>query len=236
MKKYLYTAIIFMFATSLFAEHPSASLESQNLKQEKVEADLLKNVSFNLLIEDRIFSNRESQTLLKLQADTMLTEKLSLWGGVWLRDTVPVYHDENNIIIDNASKYINYIDIFAGLSYSLHRYFSPYMFIEEFIDRSHDSTVTGSFVSIGFSGTLYDEGKHNLSYFTEQYYTLNTYELDNWRLWGTETAMKYRYSIYEQTSLYIQAVWNTDSDEEGYGVHGYADGIYSTRLGIQVDF
>jgi len=193
------------------------------------------NWNFNLLMEERIFSDKTSQTLLKIQTDTMLTDKISLWGAVWLRDKLPVYRDaEDHSPL--SSDYINYVDMYVGMSYSLHKYFSPYFFFEEFADRGHESTVYGSFLAVGFSGTLYNEGKHNISYYTENYYTLNTYELENWNLWGTESAMKYKYSIYEQTQLYIQAVWNTDSDSEGYGVHGYADGIYSTRLGIQVNF
>jgi len=191
--------------------------------------------NFNILMEERIFSDKTSQTLLKLQADHMITDKLGFFGGIWLRDKLPVYADSHHLA--GESDYINYIDMYAGLSYSLHQYFNPYFFYEEYNDRAHEATQWGGFLATGFSGTLYNEGKHNLSYFTEWYTTLNTYELDNWRLWGTESALKYKYSIYEQTQLYIQAVWNTDSDENGeYGLHGYADGIYSTRLGIQVNF
>ena len=190
--------------------------------------------NFNILMEERIFSDQTSQTLLKIQTDRMLTDKLGFFGAIWLRDKLPVYTDTHHLA--GESDYINYIDIYAGLSYSLHQYFNPYFFYEEYNDRGHETTQWGGFLATGFSGTLYNEGKHNLSYFTEWYTTLNTYELDNWRLWGTESALKYKYSIYEQTQLYIQAVWNTDSDEEGYGVHGYSDGIYSTRLGIQVNF
>ena len=190
--------------------------------------------NFNILMEERIFSDQTSQTLLKIQTDRMLTDKLGFFGAIWLRDKLPVYADTHHLA--GESDYINYIDIYAGLSYSLHQYFNPYFFYEEYNDRAHETTQWGGFLATGFSGTLYNEGKHNLSYYTEWYTTLNTYELDNWRLWGTESTLKYKYSIYEQTQLYIQAVWNTDSDEEGYGVHGYADGIYSTRLGIQVNF
>ena len=232
MKKLSLIAATLLLGTSLYAEGDSeAAVE---------ETEVASSWNFNLLLEERVFSDKTSQTLLKLQTDTMLTEKLTLWGGLWLRDTLPVYYDEH-ILIDNAftdegSKYINYVDIFVGLAYSVHKYFNPYVFIEEYIDRGHEEALYGSFSAIGFSGTLYNEGKHNVGYFTEWYYTLNTYDLENWNLWGTETAVKYKYSIYDKTQLYIQGVWNTDSDAEGYGVHGYSDGIYSTRLGIQVNF
>ena len=230
MKKFSLLASAILLSTSLYA---SGDAEEAVVVEEETSA--LSNWNFNLLMEERIFSDKTSQTLLKIQTDTMLTEKLSLWGAVWLRDKLPVYHDAG--VLTNNSDYINYVDIYAGMSYSLYKYFNPYFFLEQYIDRAHDSTSYGNFLATGFSGTLYSEGKHNLSYYTEWYTTVNTYELDNWHLWGTESAMKYKYSIYEQTQLFIQAVWNTDSDANGeYGLHGYSEGIYSTRLGIQVNF
>ena len=227
MKKLSRIVATLLLGTSLYAEG--------DIKEAVEETATASSWNFNLLIEERVFSDKTSQTLLKIQTDTMLTEKLNLWGGLWLRDTLPIYRDTHDHT-PLSSDYINYVDIFVGLSYSVHQYFNPYVFIEEYIDRGHKEALHGSFLAYGFSGTFYNEGKHNLSYFTEWYSTLNTYELDNWHLWGTESAMKYKYSIYDKTQLYIQAVWNTDSDAEGYGVHGYADGIYSTRLGIQVNF
>ena len=226
MKKSSLIVATLLLCTSLYA--------GGDIEAAAEETTAVSSWNFNLLMEERVFSDKTSQTLLKLQADTMLTEELTLWGGVWLRDKLPVYTDPSHL--SGESEYINYVDIFVGLSYSLHKYFNPYVFIEEYIDRGHETNQYGSFSAIGFSGTLYNEGKHNVGYFTEWYYTLNTYDLENWNLWGTETAVKYKYTIYENTQLYIQGVWNTDSDDEGYGVHGYTDGIYSTRLGIQVNF
>ena len=228
MKKLSLIAAAMLLGSSLYASGDTEEVT-------ETETSAFSNWNFNLLMEERVFSDKTSQTLLKIQTDTMLTEKISLWGAIWLRDKLPVYTDEHDLLT-GESDYINYVDIYAGMSYSLHQYFSPYFFIEQFIDRGHIDTLYGNFLATGFSGTLYNEGKHNISYYTEWYTTINTYELDNWNLWGTESAIKYKYSIYEQTQLYVQAVWNTDSDAEGYGVHGYSEGIYSTRLGIQVNF
>jgi hypothetical protein len=192
--------------------------------------------NFNLLIEERVVSDKTSQTLLKLQADTYLTEKLSFFGGVWLRDQLPVYVLQSHPHIAGDSDYINYVDIYGGLNYELYQYFNPYLFIEAYYDRPEPEDQWGTFAAVGFGGTLYSEGKHDLSYYTEWYITLDTYDLESGRYWASESAMKYKYKIYDKTSLYLQAVWNTDVDEEGYGVPGYSDGTYSTRLGIQVDF
>lgn len=227
MKKLALTTATLLLSTVLYAE---TGVE----ETVEIETAVASNWNFNLILEERVSSDKSSQTLIKIQTDTMLTEKISLFGAIWLRDKLPVYHDKGTLT--DESEYINYVDLYVGMSYSLHQYFSPYFFFEQYIDRGHIDTEYGNFLATGFSGTLLNEGKHNISYYTEWYTTVNTYELDNWHLWGTESALKYKYSIYDKTQLYLQAVWNTDSNDEGYGVHGYSEGTYSTRLGIQVNF
>jgi hypothetical protein len=231
MKKLSIITAVMLLGATLHAE------ESVDTAVDTAEsASILKNWNFNILIEDRIFSDKTSQTLLKLQADTSVTEKISFFSGVWLRDQLPVYAIDTHPHLDGKSEYINYVDIFAGLSYDLHQYFNPYIFLEVYYDKPDPTNQWGTFAAAGFSGTLYSENKHNISYYTEWYFTLDTYDLDAGKFWATESALKYKYNIYEQTALYVQAVWNTDTDEDGYGLTGYSDGIYSTRVGIQIDF
>jgi len=227
MKKLSLITATMLLSVALYGE------ESVNTNES---ASLLQNWNFNVLIEERVFSDETSQTLLKLQTDTSITDKISFFSAIWFRDQVPVYTLGAHPELLDKSEYIEYVDIFAGISYSMHQYFSPYVFLEAYYDRPILDNQWGSFAAIGFSGTLYDEEKHNISYYTEWYFTLDTYELDAGKFWSTESAIKYKYNIYEQTALYVQAVWNTDTDEEGYGVSGYSEGIYSTRIGIQVDF
>jgi hypothetical protein len=229
MKHFSLIAATLLLGTSLYAEDTA------------ITGDVVSSESdwnFNVLIEERISSDNSSQTLLKLQAGRNITDKLSFFSGIWLRDKLPFYFNETHQgEYEKAdSEYINYIDIYAGLSYNLHQYFNPYFFYEVYYDRPHESDEWGGFLALGFSGTLYNENKHNISYYSEFYYTLGTYDLDNFNYWSSETALKYKYSIYEKTALYIQAVWNTDQDAEGYGIHDFSEGTYSTRLGIQVDF
>jgi len=231
MKKYSLIATALLLGTSLYAEDTA------------ITGDVVTATdwNFNVLIEERIASDKTSQTLLKLQAGTNITDKLSFFSGLWLRDKLPFYFsqvklDEADVYYQqNGSDYINYVDLYGGLSYNLHQYFNPYFFFEVYYDRP-DADQWGSFLALGFSGTLYSEGKHNVSYYSEFYYTVDTYDLDSFNYWSSETALKYKYSIYEKTALYIQAVWNTDQDDAGYGVHDFSEGTYSTRLGIQVDF
>jgi hypothetical protein len=226
-KKLLLMSTILLGGMRLVAGEAGDTVES---------ASALQEWNFNMLFEERIFSDKTSQTVLKLQTDSSLTEKISIFGALWLRDTLPIYARDVHPHLAGESEYVNYVDMFAGLSYDLLDYFSPYIFVEAYYDRPDPENQWGTFSAIGFSGTLYNEGKHKLSYYTEWYFTLNTYDLDAWRFWSTESAVKYKYKIYDKTSLYLQAVWNTDTDAEGYGVPGYSEGIYSTRLGIQVYF
>ena len=217
-----------LLGTSVYAEETPKTTEEPVTEETTVSA--FENWNFNVALEERISSDRSSQTLLKLGADTAVTDKISFFAAIWLRDQLPFYVDEekhHHKIGD--SDYINYVDMFAGLSYSLHQYFNPYAFYEVYYDRPEIDNQWGGFAALGFSGTLYNEEKHNISYYTEWYITLNTYDLDNFELWGTESALKYKYNIYDKTGLYVQGVWNTaDMD--------YSDGTYSTRFGIQVDF
>ena len=217
-----------LLGTSVYAEETPKTAEESVTEETTVSA--FENWNFNVALEERISSDRSSQTLLKLQTDTAVTDKISFFAAIWLRDQLPFYVDEekhHHKIGD--SDYINYVDMFAGLSYSLHQYFNPYAFYEVYYDRPEIDNQWGGFASLGFSGTLYNEEKHNLSYYTEWYMTLNTYDLDDFELWGTESAVKYKYNIYDKTGLYVQGVWNTEDTD-------YSDGTYSTRIGIQVDF
>jgi len=244
-------AVALLFSTSLYAEHEHEEKEiiADRGEIERIDTkSLFEDVNFQVLLEERIQPEQtrkgttygfDSRTLLKFQADTMLTEKISLWGAIWLRDK------QSN----NNSDYIDYVDLYVGMSYSLHQYFSPYFFFERYYDKwvpenkyTGKQDNWGGFLALGFSGSLYNEGRHSISYYTEWYLSveMNSYNgtgnIDNFNLWSTESAVKYSFKIYENTTLYLQPVWNTNSNEQGYGVHGYSDGVYSTRFGIQVAF
>ena len=256
MNKLSLLAATLLLSTSLYAEHEH---EEKSIIADRGEIEivdtksLFENVNFQVLIEERIQPKQsrkgtdygfDSRTLLKFQADTMITDKLSLWGAIWLRDKQS----------DNNSQYIDYVDMYAGMSYSVHKYFSPYFFFERYYDKwmpANNATGKidhwGSFFALGFSGSLYSQGRHSIGYYTEWYYSMemNGYtgqgNVENFNLWSTESAIKYSFKIYENTTLYVQPVWNTnqydDVEKGGYlGTHGYTDGYYSTRFGIQVGF
>jgi len=227
MKNSLWIVTPLLFAVTLYAEEPSGTVETDSP---------FEGWSSNVQIEERIFSDETSQTLLKFQTVKSLTEKISFFGGVWFRDQLPVYAAKSHPHLAGESDYVNYIDLYGGLWYDLSRYFNPYFFIEAYYDKPDPSDQWGTFGAIGFDGTLYSEGRHDISYYTERYYTIDTYQLESGKYWASESAVKYKYKIYKKTTLYLQAVWNTDLDEEGYGVSSYSEGIYSSRFGIQVDF
>jgi len=174
----------------------SSFLTADDTLKTENEESVASKWNFNVLIEDRIFSDKTSQTLLKLQTDTDIAENLSFFGALWLRDQVPVYVRDDYPHLAESSDYINYSDIYAGIIYTKWRYFEPYAFFEEYYERASLGDKWGNFAAVGFGGTLYDEGKHNISYYTEAYYSISVIGHDGFDLWSTETAAKYKYKIY----------------------------------------
>lgn len=199
-------------------------------------ASSLQAIDYNILMEERVNSERKSQTLLKFQLGHAITDDLYFFSALWLRDQLPILYEHNGggLYAPANSEYINFIDLYGGLSYSLASWFSPYFFYEQYYDNS--AHETDFFVAIGFSGTVFDSGNHNVGYFSELYGARNSNNsLDGFGIFGSETAAKYKYAIYDkQAALYIQAVWNTDAAYTD--TYKLVDGYYSTRFGIQLNF
>ena len=199
-------------------------------------ASALDAVDFNILMEERVDSRKESQTVLKFQAGDAIIENLYFFSGLWLRDKLPIIDEDNHLgnLVTSDSEYINFVDLYGGLSYSFVSWFQLYGFYEVYYDRTGDSL--GTFTALGFSGTAIDIGNHNIGYFSELYLAKDSnVNADGYGIFGSESALKYKYSIYNKNvALYIQAVWNTDAEHtEKYRL---LDGYYSTRFGIQLNF
>ena len=196
----------------------------------------LQAVDYSILMEERVNAERKSQTLLKAQAGFAITDDLYFFSGLWLRDQLPIIyeHNEDNVLLSSKSEYINFIDLYGGVQYSLVSWFQPYSFYEVYYARTSDSF--GTFLAVAFAGTALDMGNHNVSYYSELYLAKDSNPTaDGYGIYGSETAAKYKYSIYDKNAaLYIQAVWNTDASYTD--TYKLVDGYYSTRLGIQLNF
>ena len=193
-------------------------------------------VDYSILMEERVDSRKSSQTVLKFQAGNAITENLYFFSGLWLRDKLPIIYEDNHLgnPVAGASEYINFVDLYGGLSYSFVSWFQLYGFYEVYYDRTGDSF--GGFTALGFSGTVFDMGNHNIGYFSELYLAKNSDNTaDGYGIFGSESAIKYKYGIYDKNAaLYIQAVWNTDAQyTQQYRLQ---DGYYSTRFGVQLNF
>jgi len=198
---------------------------------------VLNAVDFNILMEERVDSRKSSQTVLKFQAGDAITENLYFFSGLWLRDKLPIVYEDNlhgSGLIAGDSEYVNFVDLYGGLSYSFVSWFQLYGFYEVYYDRTGDSF--GTFTALGFSGTVIDMGNHNIGYFSELYLAKDSNSnADGYGIFGSESALKYRYAIYDKNAaLYIQAVWNTDAEHTQQ--YRLLDGYYSTRFGIQLNF
>ena len=193
-------------------------------------------VDYNILMEERVDSRKSSQTVLKFQAGNAITENLYFFSGFWLRDKLPIIYEDNHLgnPVAGDSEYINFMDLYGGLSYSFVSWFQLYGFYEVYYDRTGHSF--GTFIAFGFSGTILDMGNHNIGYFSELYLAKDSDKTaDGYGIFGSESAIKYKYGIYDKNAaLYIQAVWNTDAQyTQQYRLQ---DGYYSTRFGVQLNF
>jgi len=200
-------------------------------------ASALNAIDYNILTEERVDSRKSSQTVLKFQAGDTITENLYFFSALWLRDKLPIVYEDNlhgNGFTQSDSEYVNFVDLYGGLSYSFVNWFQLYGFYEVYYDRTGDSL--GTFTALGFSGTILDQGNHSIGYFSELYLSKNSNKTaDGYGIFGSESALKYKYSIYDKNAaLYIQAVWNTDAEYTQQ--YRLLDGYYSTRFGVQLNF
>ena len=196
----------------------------------------LNAVDLNILMEERVDSRKSSQTVLKFQAGQAITDDLYFFSGLWFRDKLPIIYADNGLggLEAENSYYINFVDLYGGLQYSLTSWFAPYTFYEEYYDHTNDTF--GGFLAFGFGGSAYDNGNHNVSYFSEIYFAENSNaSADAFGIFGSESALKYKYGIYDKNAaLYVQAVWNTDATYTQQS--NLLDGYYSTRFGVQLNF
>ena len=175
------------------------------------------DINSAIFFEERVNQDYSSQTVLKLYVSKEYKEDFTLWGFIWLHDQVPFR--ENS---DTQSQYIEFVDIFLGISWNLWDYFEPYLFYDKYYNRSID--YSSSYFAIGFDSILFHQSKHKLHYYFELYSEPKNGNMD---YFGGESGLEYSYEIYKHTSLYCLPVWNQDQTHTN---------IYSFRYGIKVDF
>ena len=192
-------------------------------------------MDYAILMEERVSADRSSQSVIKFQAGSTITDEFYFFSGLWFRDKLPIiYEDNGRGDISNYSEYINFIDLYGGVEYSFSSWLASYTFYEQYYDRTADNL--DFFITFGLSGTLYDDTNQNVSYFSELYLARDSnVNADAFGVFGSESALKYRYKVYDQQAvLYLQAVWNTDAAYTNQAQ--LFDGYYSTRFGIQLNF
>lgn len=222
-------------------------IEAHSEEFEKVSADAKSPWSYNVALEGRVRSEQTNnghkngavkQLLTKVGFNYTVNDEIGIFGSAWARTRHSDGWTTNN-------DFVTAVDLFVGAYYSVNQYISPYFFLERYVDMeegqhsdgSINDTMLSDFGAIGVSGTLWKSGKHAVSYYAEYYFSLGKQEgdyaldfPDNFDEYGSETAVKYSYSIYEQTSLYIQPTWYV------YGNKGYSRGVFEPRFGISVAF
>jgi len=124
-----------------------------------------------------------------------------------------------------------------GAYYSVNQYFTPYVFGLTYFDNElDDNNMQTSFGAVGFSGTAWksESGKQSLSYYAEYYFGIGQDEYGDYADWwdaaGSETAVKYSYSIYDNTSIYYQPTWYVFADR------AFTKGCVEHRFGLKVTF
>jgi len=187
-----------------------------------------------------------NQLVTKLGFGYTINDDWSIFGAAWLRHRVQSGDMEPDPITGIwTDKYnddmINAGDLMIGVYYSLNQYVNPYVFWCDYYDgtggskskKDGDTKFWSGFGAVGIDGTLWSSGKHAFGYYTEYYFGLGDedgYGTENWAQYGSETALKYTYTIYDHTSLYYQPTWMTG------GEHGPSNGYLEHRYGIKVTF
>jgi len=232
------------------ASHDYIEVHSEEF--EKAHDDAKSPWSYSVAMEGRIraeqthngsSSGAVKQLLTKVGFNYTVNDNIGIFGSAWARTRHSDGWTTNNDFVTAA-------DLFVGAYYSVNQYLSPYVFFERYIDMENgqhtddagnptyiNDTMISDFGAIGVSGTLWKSGKHSVSYYAEYYFALGTQEgdyaidfPDNFDEYGSETAVKYSYALYEHTSLFIQPTWYV------YGNKGYSRGVFEPRFGISVSF
>jgi hypothetical protein len=246
MKKLsLIAAMLLLASNTSFAEESEVAITTptttRHIEAHSVELDEAKvgaeqEWTLKLSAEGRVRPETNvNQFLTKFDFGYTLSEDFSLFASVWLRNRQQDGYTTN-------TNFLTAGDFFVGVYYDLYKYINPYAFYEMYLDgekgdwNTYDSVWSG-FGAVGIGGTLYSEGKHSVSYYVEYYFALGTqeggYAVDfenNFDQYGSESALKYTYSVYDKTSLYVQPTWYT------YGPAGLSDGVFEARFGISVAF
>jgi len=241
----LITALLLLMSTSSFAEETNATatittpvehIEAHSVELDEASVGAMKAWTFKLSAEGRVRPKTDvNQFLTKLDFGYTLTEDFSLFAAAWLRNRQQAGYTTN-------TNFATAGDFFVGVYYDLHKYVNPYVFYEMYLDAekgdwNNYKSVWSDFGAIGIGGTLYSEGKHSIGYYAEYYFALGTQEggyaedfKNNFDQYGSEIALKYTYTVYDKTSIYIQPVWYT------YGTTKLDDGVFEARFGISVAF
>jgi hypothetical protein len=246
MKKLsLIAALLLLTSNTSFAEEneveitaPTATrhIEAHSIELDEAKVGADQEWTLKLSAEGRVRPETDvNQFLTKFDFGYTINEDFSLFASVWLRNRQQAGYTTN-------TNFLTAGDFFVGVYYDLNKYINPYAFYEMYLDgekgdwNNYESVWSG-FGAIGIGGTLYSEGKHSISYYTEYYFALGKQEggyaddfQNNFDQYGSETALKYTYAVYDKTSIYIQPVWYT------YGTTKLDDGVFEARFGISVAF
>lgn len=252
MKRLSLITAALLISTSLYAD---GDLQLPVIEHEHgvdVNASDSSALTYGFSLEGRIrpeqtnngFKNAQvNQFLTKIGFNYEINPKVGVFGSVWARS-------RNSPGWTTNDDYITAVDIFVGAYYNVHKYFNPYVFLERYVDSEYgqhtddagnptytNDRLISDFGAIGFSGTAWKSGKHSISYYAEYYFSLGKqdgdYALDfpdTFDEYGSETAVKYSYKIYDNTTLYLQPTWYV------YGNKGYSKGVMEPRFGITIGF
>lgn len=198
--------------------------------------------NFSLGLEGRIRPQQNNagqpngqvnQLITKTGFNYAINDKVGIFGAAWFRSRQSFNYDGS--VYTTNDDFITGMDFMMGVYYSINQYFTPYIFALTYKDRElADNHLTTNFGAIGFSGTAYNSGKHAISYFAEYYYGLGKDDYGVYPEWfdaaGSETAVKYTYTIYDNVYLHYQPTWYV------FGNRQYDQGVIEHRFGIAVSF
>ena len=239
MKKLsLIMAVSLLFGTLLYAD---GDLQVPVIEHEHgvdINESASSALTYGFSLEGRLRPNQTNNGQSHSQVNQFLTKigfnyefnsQFGVYGSIWARSRNQPGYTTN-------SDYITAVDVFIGGYYNVHKYFNPYVFFERYFDNEVEKLIS-DFGAIGFSGTAWKEGKHSVSYYAEYYFAIGKQEgyyaddfTDNFDQYGSETALKYSYHMYDNVSVYLQPTWYVYADR------GYSKGVLETRFGITIGF
>ncbi len=230
MKKLSSLAALLILSTSVYATESEMEAHGIDLDPEISTSAW----SFKSALEERYRPTQKNnagaihQSILRLGWGYTVNDNISLFGEFWGRNRQTADYTTN----DN---WVTAVDSMAGIYYELNTYISPYAFYELYYDAElADLKGWSGFGAVGVTGTLFNSGKHTVSYYYEYYFALGKqsgpYEgaFENFDEYGSEIAVKYNFDVYDNVSFYFQPTWYV------YGAGGLGTGNMEYRAGINI--